>query len=145
LRVPGEGEPGENNGPPGDLYVVLDVKPHPYFERRNADLYCTVPVSVVQAALGAEIKVPGLNGEETIKIAEGTQTGEIVRLKGKGLPDPHGGGKGDLYVNIHVVTPTKLTREQRRLIEQLGATLPVENRPAQRDSTLFDKVKDIFG
>ena len=89
--------------------------------------------------------MPGLSGEETVKIPEGTQTGEIVRLKGKGLPDPHGGGKGDLYVNIHVVTPTKLTREQRRLLEQLGATLPVENRPAQRDSSLFDKVKDIFG
>jgi molecular chaperone DnaJ len=145
LRVPGEGEPGDNGGPPGDLYVVLDVKTHPYFERRNADLYCTVPVTVVQAALGAAIKVPGLNGEETVKISEGTQTGEIVRLKGKGLPDPHGGGRGDLYVNIHVVTPTKLTREQRRLLEQLGATLPVENRPAQRDSSLFDKVRDIFG
>src|SRR5882762_10139940 len=145
LRVPGEGEPGDNGGPPGDLYVVLEVRSHPYFERRNADLYCTVPVTVAQAALGAEIKVPGLNGEETVKIPEGTQTGEIVRLKGKGLPDPHGGGKGDLYVNIHVVTPTKLTRDQRRLLEQLGATLPVENRPAQRDSSLFDKVKDIFG
>jgi molecular chaperone DnaJ len=145
LRVPGEGEPGENGGPPGDLYVVLEVKPHPYFERRDADLYCTVPVSIVQAALGTEIAVPGLNGEETVKVPEGTQTGEIIRLKGKGLPDPHGGGRGDLYVNIHVVVPTKLTREQRKLFEQLGATLAVENRPAQRDSTLFDKVKDIFG
>ncbi len=102
-------------------------------------------MTVAQAALGAEIKVPGLNGEETVKIPEGAQTGEIVRLKRKGLPDPHGGGKGDLYVNIHVVTPTKLPREQRRLLEQLGATLPAENRPAQRDSSLFDKVKDIFG
>jgi molecular chaperone DnaJ len=145
LRVPGEGEPGENGGPPGDLYVVLEVKSHPYFERRNADLYCTVPISIAQAALGTQIQVPGLNGEENVKIPEGTQTGEIIRLKGKGLPDPHGGGKGDLYVNIHVETPTKLSREQRRLFEQLGATLPVENRPAQRDSTLFDKVKDIFG
>ena len=145
LRIPGEGEPGGNNGPAGDLYVVLDVKPHPYFERRDADLYCTVPVSIVQAALGTEIVVPGLNGEETVKIPEGTQTGEIIRLKGKGMPDPHGGGKGDLYVNIHVEIPTKLTREQRRLFEQLGATLPVENQPAHRDSSLFEKVKDIFG
>jgi len=145
LRIPGEGEPGGNSGPPGDLYVVLDVKPHPYFERRDADLYCTVPISIVQAALGTEIVVPGLNGEETVKIPEGTQTGEIIRLKGKGMPDPHGGGKGDLYVNIHVEIPTKLTREQRRLFEQLGATLPVENQPAHRDSSLFEKVKDIFG
>lgn len=145
LRVPGEGEPGGNGGPAGDLYVVLEVKPHPYFERRDADLYCTVPVSIVQAALGTEIVVPGLNGEETVKIPEGTQTGEILRLKGKGLPDPHGGGKGDLYVNVHVEVPTKLTRDQRRLFEQLGATLPAENRPAHRDSSLFEKVKDIFG
>ncbi len=145
LRIPGEGEPGGNSGPAGDLYVVLEVKPHPYFERRDSDLYCTVPVSIVQAALGTEIVVPGLNGEETVKIPEGTQTGEIIRLKGKGMPDPHGGGKGDLYVNIHVEIPTKLTREQRRLFEQLGATLPVENQPAHRDSSLFEKVKDIFG
>jgi len=145
LRIPGEGEPGGNSGPAGDLYVVLEVKPHPYFERRDADLYCTVPVSIVQAALGTEIVVPGLNGEETVKIPEGTQTGEIIRLKGKGMPDPHGGGKGDLYVNIHVEVPTKLTREQRRLFETLGATLPAENRPAHRDSSLFEKVKDIFG
>jgi molecular chaperone DnaJ len=145
LRKPGDGEPGANGGPPGDLYIVLDVEPHPYFERRDADLYCTVPVSIVQAALGTEIVVPGLNGEEVVKVPEGTQTGEIIRLKGKGLPDPHGGGKGDLYVNIHVEVPVKLTREQRRLFEQLGATLPAENRPAHRDSSLFEKVKDIFG
>jgi molecular chaperone DnaJ len=145
LRIPGEGEPGGNSGPAGDLYVVLEVKPHPYFERRDADLYCTVPVTIVQAALGTEIVVPGLNGEETVKIPEGTQTGEIIRLKGKGLPDPHGGGKGDLYVNLHVEVPTKLSREQRRLFEQLGATLPIKNQPAHRDSSLFEKVKDIFG
>jgi len=135
IRFAGAGEVGQFGGPAGDLYVVLEVKPHPYFERRDADLYCTVPVSIVQAALGTEIVVPGLNGEETVKIPEGTQTGEIIRLKGKGMPDPHGGGKGDLYVNIHVEIPTKLTRDQRRLFEQLGATLPVENRPAHRDSS----------
>ncbi len=145
LRIAGEGEQGANGGPPGDLYVVLEVKEHAFFERRNADLYCTIPVSISQAALGAEIVVPGLQGEETVKIAEGTQTGTIIRLKGKGLPDPHGGGKGDLYVHVHVVTPTKLTREQRGLLEQLRQTLPVENRPAERNSSFFDKVKDIFG
>ena len=145
LRVSGEGEPSINGGPPGDLYAVLEVKEHPFFERRNSDLYCTVPISYAQAALGAEILVPTLNGEEKLKISEGTQTGSIFRLKGKGLPDPHGGGKGDLYVNVRVVTPTKLTREQRRLLEQLGATLQVENRPAERNSSFFEKVKDIFG
>jgi len=145
MRVPGEGEPGPNGGPPGDLYIVLEVKDHPFFERRGADLYCTIPISVVQAALGTEIRVPGLVGEERVSIAEGTQTGSIIRLKGKGLPDPHGGGKGDLYINVRVMTPSKLTRDQRRILQQLGETLETENRPAERSSSIFEKVKDIFG
>jgi molecular chaperone DnaJ len=145
LRVPGEGEVGVNGGAPGDLYVVLEVREHPFFERRNADLYCTIPLSVVQAALGTELQVPGLNGEEKLKIGEGTQSGAVFRIKGKGLPDPRGGGRGDLYYHVQVLTPTKLTREQRKLMEQLGATLKVENKPAERGSTFFDKVKDIFG
>jgi molecular chaperone DnaJ len=145
LRVTGEGEPGPNGGPAGDLYVVLDVKEHPFFERRGADLYCTIPVSIAQATLGTELQVPGLNGEEKLKIPEGTQSGAVFRLKGKGMADPHGGGKGDLYYHVRVLTPTKLTREQRRLVEQLGASLKVENKPADRNSSIFDKVKDIFG
>jgi molecular chaperone DnaJ len=145
LRVAGEGEPGPNGGPAGDLYVILEVKEHPFFERRGADLYCTIPVSVVQAAVGTELQVPGLTGEERLKIPEGTQSGAIFRVKGKGMPDPHGGGKGDLYYHVRVMTPVKLTREQRKLMEQLGATLKVENKPADRNSTIFDKVKDIFG
>jgi len=145
LRVQGEGEPGPNGGPAGDLYVVLEVKEHKFFERRGADLYCTIPLSIAQATLGTELQVPGLNGEETLKIPEGTQGGAVFRLKGKGLPDPHGGGRGDLYFHVRVLTPTKLTREQRKLIEQLHATMKVENKPAERDSNIFDKVKDIFG
>ena len=145
LRVNGEGEPGPNGGPHGDLYVVLDVKEHSFFERRGADLYCTIPISIAQATLGAELTVPGLGGEETLKVPEGTQSGAVFRVRGKGLADPHGGGKGDLYYHVRVLTPTKLTREQRKLVEQLGATLKVENKPAERGSSLFDKVKDIFG
>jgi molecular chaperone DnaJ len=145
LRVAGEGEPGPNGGPAGDLYVVLEVKDHPFFERRGADLYCTIPVSIAQATLGTELQVPGLNGEEKLKLPEGTQSGAVFRLKGKGLADPRGGGKGDLYYHVRVLTPTKLTRDQRKLIEQLGATMKVENRPADRNSSVFDKVKDIFG
>jgi molecular chaperone DnaJ len=145
MRVPGEGEQGANGAPPGDLYIILDVKEHPFFERRGADLYCTIPISFSQAALGAEISVPGLVGEERLSIPEGTQTGSIFRLKGKGLPDPHGGGKGDLYVSLRVLTPFKLTREQRRLLQDLGQTLQVENRPAERNSSFFAKMKDIFG
>jgi len=145
LRVQGEGEPGPNGGPAGDLYVVLEVKEHPFFERRGADLYCTIPISIAQAALGAELQVPGLGGDEKLKIPEGTESGAVFRVRGKGLADPHGGGKGDLYYHVRVLTPTKLTREQRKLIEQLGASLKVENKPAERGSSLFDKVKDIFG
>jgi molecular chaperone DnaJ len=145
LRVTGEGEPGPNGGPPGDLYVVLEVKEHTFFERRGADLYCTIPISIAQATLGAELQVPGLSGEEKLKIPEGTQSGGVFRVRGKGLSDPHGGGKGDLYYHVRVLTPTKLTREQRKLIEQLGASLKVENKPAERGSSIFDKVKDIFG
>ena len=145
LRVQGEGEPGPNGGPAGDLYVVLEVKEHTFFERRGADLYCTIPLSVAQASLGTELQVPGLNGEERLKIPEGTQSGAVFRVKGKGLPDPHGGGRGDLYYHMRVMTPTKLTKEQRKLFEQLEATLKVENKPAERGSSLFDKVKDIFG
>ena len=145
LRVQGEGEPGPNGGPAGDLYVVLEVKEHTFFERRGADLYCTIPLSMAQAALGTELQVPGLSGEERLKIPEGTQSGAVFRVKGKALPDPHGGGRGDLYYHVRVLTPTKLTKEQRKLMEQLDATLKVDNKPAERGSSIFDKVKDIFG
>src|SRR5215472_16310938 len=145
LRVADEGEPGPNRGPAGDLYVVLEVKEHAFFERRGADLYCTIPLSIAQASLGTELQVPGLTGEERLKIPEGTQSGAVFRIRGKGLPDPHGGGRGDLYYHVRVLTPTKMTREQRKLIEQLDTTLKVENKPADRNSSLFDKVKDIFG
>lgn len=145
LRVAGEGEPGPNSGPAGDLYVVLEVKEHNFFERRGADLYCTIPISFAQAALGTELLVPGLASEEKLKIPEATQSGTVFRLKGKGLSDPHGGGKGDLYYHVRVLTPSKLTKEQRKLMEQLGATSKVENNPAERNSSLFDKMKDIFG
>jgi len=144
LRVAEEGEPGVNGGPAGDLYVFLDVKEHPFFERRGPDLYCTIPLTMAQAALGAVISVPTLQGEQELKIPEGAQTGSIFRLKGRGLPNPQG-GKGDLYVNVRVLTPTKLTREQRRIFEELSGVLKVENRPASRGSSFFDKVKDIFG
>lgn len=144
LRMAGEGEAGLSGGPPGDLYVVLRVQDHPIFERRESALYCSVPISFPQAVLGAEIRVPTLGGEEKLKIPEGTQSGTIVRLKGKGFPNLNGGGRGDLFIELQVVIPKKLTREQRRLIEQLAENLPAENRPVEK-SKLFDRVKDIFG
>ncbi|HXW18866.1 MAG TPA: molecular chaperone DnaJ [Candidatus Acidoferrales bacterium] len=144
LRLTGEGEPGANGGASGDLYIFFQVKEHPFFERRNADLFCTIPVSFIQAAMGTKIRVPTLSGDEELEIPEGTQSGQIFRKKGKGLPNPHG-GRGDLYINVRVDIPTKLSREQKRLLEQLGQILKVENKPAERSTSFFDKVKDIFG
>lgn len=145
LRVPGEGEAGANGGPNGDLYVMIEVKEHDFFERSGADLLCTIPISVVQASLGAQILVPTLAADHELKIPEGTQSGTVFRLRGKGLPNPHDGGKGDIHVRVQVETPAKLTRDQKRMLQELGATLHTENRPAQRNSTFFEKVKDIFG
>ena len=142
LRVAGEGEGGEYGGPPGDLYVIVHVSEHEVFERREADLYCTVPVSFTQAALGAEITVPTLDGEEKVQLGEGTQAGTIFKLKNKGMPVLGGRGRGDQYVAVNVVTPTNLSKEQRRLLEEL-AVLETNN-GQQQDRGLMDKVKDIF-
>ena len=132
LRVAGEGESGAFGGASGDLYVILRVREHPVFERRGSDLYCTVPISMVQAALGAELKVPTLNGHERLRIPEGTQSGSVVRIHGKGLPSLEGRGHGDLYVVLQVITPTHLNREQRRFLEMLAPGLRVENKPLER-------------
>ncbi|MGA8036591.1 MAG: molecular chaperone DnaJ [Candidatus Acidiferrales bacterium] len=144
LRMAGQGEPGTNGGAAGDLYIFLEVKEHAFFERRGSDLICEIPISVTQATLGTKIKVPTLKEEEELEIPEGTQSGQIFRKKAKGLPNPHG-GKGDLYISVRVVIPSKVSREQRKLLEQLGQSLKVDNKPAERNSTFFDKVKDIFG
>jgi molecular chaperone DnaJ len=143
LRVSGEGDTGYQKGESGDLYVVLRVREHPFFERRGNDLYCTIPISITQAALGTEIRVPTLRGQERLRIPEGTQTGSVFRIRGKGLPNLDGRGLGDLYVSVHVVIPTKLTREQRRIFESLMTGMQVDNKPVQRH--VRDRVKDIFG
>jgi molecular chaperone DnaJ len=140
----GQGEPGTNGGVPGDLYIFLEVKEHAFFERRGPDLHCAIPVSFPQAVLGAKIKIPTLQGEADLEIPEGTQSGQTFRQKGKGLSNPHG-GRGDLYVTINVVIPSKLSKDQRRLLDQLGQSIKVENKPTERSSSFFDKVKDIFG
>jgi len=142
LRLPREGQAGVHGGPPGDLYVFLKVKPHPIFERHENNLHCTVPINVAQAALGTEVNLLTFDGLQVVKIPEGTQSDAQIKLKGFGVPNVNGHGRGDLYVHIDVRTPTKLSREQRKLFEQLKETLPVENEPQEKG--LFDKVKDLF-
>jgi molecular chaperone DnaJ len=138
-----EGEAGVLGGPPGDLYIVLHVKEHSFFEREGKDLHCTMPISISQAALGTDIQVPTLEGEEKLKIPEGTQTGSTFKLKNKGVPVLNGRGRGDLYVEVKVQTPAKLTKRQRELLQELHTTLAVENKPVSR--SLLNKVREIFG
>jgi len=142
IRFSGVGEAGVHGGPPGDLYLVLRVKQHAFFDRQGNDLYCVVPISFTQAAIGTEIQVPTLEGEQTLKIPEGTQSGTVLKLRGKGVPVLNGHGKGNLFVEVRVQTPTKLTKRQRELLQELQGITQVENKP-QRTSIL-DKMKDIF-
>jgi len=141
LRVQGEGEGGTQGGPAGDLYVVIHVAEHEQFERQGSNLYEAVPITFAQAALGADVMVRTLDSEEKLKIPMGTQTGTVFRLKGKGMPQLGGRGKGDLFVSVSVITPTSLTREQRKILEQLAE---VENKDLE-DKGLVDKVRNIFG
>ncbi len=143
IRFTGIGEGGTQGGPAGDLYVVLHVKEHPFFEREGNDLHCVMPVSFTQAALGAEIAVPTLEGDHTLKVPEGTQNGATLRIRGKGVPVLNGHGKGELFVEIKVQTPTKLSKRHRELLQELDGITKVENKPQRR--TLLGKVKDIFG
>jgi molecular chaperone DnaJ len=150
LRMYGEGEHGTAGGPPGDLYVVVHVQEHAFFRRDGNDLVCEVPVNFPTVTLGGEIRVPTLDGDQTVKIAEGTESGSTLRLKGKGMPDVNGRGRGDLFVIVKVITPRKVTKEQRHLLEQLKKALPPETfKPTERDEAeeknLFERVKDIFG
>jgi molecular chaperone DnaJ len=121
LRVSGGGHAGVASAQPGDLYVRLDVEPSSAFERRGQDLFTVLDVSITQATLGAEIEIAGVDGRETVKVDPGTASGTVVRLRGKGVPNVNRRGRGDLYVTLHVVTPTDLSREQRKLLEQLAA------------------------
>jgi len=142
IRYSGEGDAGRFGGPAGDFYVVLDVKPHKFFEREGDDLHCVIPVSFPQAALGTELDVETLEGVETLKIPEGTQSGRAFKLRGKGVPHLNSHGKGDLIVEVRVQTPSKMSKQQKELMKQLSETMTVENTPTARG--LFGKVKDIF-
>jgi molecular chaperone DnaJ len=142
VRLMNEGQPGANGGPPGDLYVFLKVKQHAFFERQESDLHCTIPLNIAQASLGCEVDVPTLDQPYRLKVPEGTQTGAQFRLRHKGVPILNGGGRGDLYIHVDVKVPTRLNRDQKKLMEQLRDTLPVDNAPAEKG--LFEKVKDYF-
>ena len=151
LRLQGEGESGSAGGPAGHLYVVVQVQEHEFFRRDGNNLFCEIPVNFTTLALGGDIQVPTLDGADTIKVPEGTQTGTTLRLRGKGMPDVNGRGRGDLFATVQVQTPKKMSREQRQILEQLSKVLPKEKfEPRTREEeenerNLFDRVKDMFG
>ncbi len=141
LRIGGEGEGGLQGGRTGDLYVVVQVRDHEVFRRDGRNLLCDLPLTIAQAVLGAEVTVPALEGTETIVVPPGTQSGAVFRLRGKGMPHPGGGPRGDLYVTAAVQIPARLNRGQRELFEKLRELEEPAETP-QKD--LFDRVKDIF-
>lgn len=140
LRLAGEGEAGLRGGERGDLYVFLEVRPHPVFERRDRDLFCTVSISITQAALGDEIDVPTLDGTVTQSVPAGTQPGAVVTVRGKGMPDARG-RRGDLHARLDVQVPTRLTAEERRLFQQLARLRGEQIKPSKK---LGDKVKELL-
>jgi molecular chaperone DnaJ len=147
LRIKGEGDSGHRGGPSGDLYVVIHVQPHEFFKREGDDLFCKIPITFSQAALGAEIEVPTLKSKAKLKIPPGTQSGTIFRLKGEGIPHLGEKGRGDQLVEVNVVTPKKLSRKQRDLFEEL-AKLEGKNKIKSKinkgnNRGFFDKIKKI--
>jgi len=144
IRLAGEGEPGLRGGPTGNLYVVLRVKPHPHFRRDDSNIMLELDVNVAQAALGDKIQVPTLEGEEEFVLPAGTQTGEVFRLRGKGVPYLRKNGRGDQLVMIHVLTPTKLSKRQKELLDELSKTLGKEV-VHQPEKGLFSRVKEALG
>ncbi len=121
LKIAGEGGEGERGGRPGDLYVVLHVEPHPFFERQGDDIFCQIPISFTQAALGAEIEVPSLNGTKKLTIPPGTQSSQVFTLRGQGVPHLNGFGRGDQHVQVVIKVPAKLSKRQKELLKEFAA------------------------
>jgi molecular chaperone DnaJ len=145
LRLSGEGEHGLLGGPPGDLYVVVHVQEHPFFHREGDDLYCELPINFPTLALGGTVKVPTLDEREDVAIPAGTQPGARFRLRGKGMPNVSGRGRGDLHVIARAAVPKKLTREQKQILEQLAQTMPAQADAAEsEEKPFFERVKGIF-
>jgi molecular chaperone DnaJ len=143
IRLASEGEAGLRGGPAGDLYIFLSLKPHPFFQREGADLFCRVPISLTTAALGGEFEVPTIDGQKTrLKVPEGTQTGKQLRLKSKGMPVLRSQQTGDMYIQVQVETPQNLSRRQRELLEEFERASSPENNP---DSTgFFAKMREFL-
>jgi molecular chaperone DnaJ len=142
IRYSGEGDAGRAGGPKGDLYVILAIRPHDFFEREGHNLHCVIPISFPQAALGAEFEVEGIDGPVPIRIPEGTQSGKELRIRGRGVPYLNDRGKGDLVVKVVVQIPKKLSRAQRELVTKLAESMTVENKPSS--PSLLEKMKDLF-
>jgi molecular chaperone DnaJ len=142
LRLAGEGEAGQRGGPPGDLYVYIHVSPHPVFKREGNNVIIEAPVNFAQAALGDEITVPTLDGQAKLRVPEGTQTGTILRMRNKGIPDVRGYGRGDQHVYIKVITPTRLTEKQKDLLREFAR---IEGqKPQSGEKGFFEKVRNAF-
>ena len=144
IRLSGEGEAGRNGGPPGDLYVQVEVNDHPIFVREGRHLYCEVPIAFTEAALGGELEVPTLDGRVKLKIPAETQTGKVFRLRGKGVTQVRGGPVGDLLCKVVVETPVKLTDDQKDLLRQLKESLGSSDRHSPKEKSWFEGVKDFF-
>jgi molecular chaperone DnaJ len=143
VRIPGEGEPGINGGPHGDLYVFLNVAPHKYFRRQGDDIVLEVAINMALAALGGEVQVPTVNGAEKLKIPAGTQPGTVFQMRGRGVPHLQRGGRGDMHVVVTVATPTHLNGEQKKLLKDLARQLGNEAVPQERG--LVDRMRDVLG
>jgi molecular chaperone DnaJ len=145
IRSSGNGEPGPNGGPPGDLYIEIRIKPHEIFERDGDDLHCTVPVGLTTAALGGSIEVPTLGGKAEIELPEGTQHGKTFRLRGKGIKGVRSSYPGDLYCHVTVETPVKITEHQRKLLKELDESFRKSgDRHSPNSKSWSDRVKDLF-
>ncbi len=146
IRLAGEGQAGANGAPTGDLYVQVQVRDHAIFQRDGADLYCEVPISFADAALGGELEVPTLDGRVKLKIPEGTQTGKLFRLRGKGVSPVRGGGPGDLLCRVQVETPVQLTKRQKELLREFQQAMDDEgSKHSPQKSSWFDSVMNLFG
>ena len=143
IRLAGEGQPGINGGPNGNLYIVINVKPHKYFHRRDYDILMDLNVNVAQAVLGAEVEIPTVDGQATLKIPAGTQPGKVLHMRGKGVPHLRSNGRGDQLVIVNVEIPTRLNQEQRQLFEQLAKSLGSEVQPQERG--FLDWLKEALG